>query len=179
MERRNFGKTLLAAAAGVSLCASTPAADGAQAAAPQTRRKNLKMHVSTDYHVVEGKEFVSKENFDYNLRFGVSHINPDPVMIAAGSGPPKVAAKSGWGDFIAPEGPQAGAFDLDALKRMRDACDAAGITVEGFRMDSGYIVMKPGPDRERKLDQVCENIRLRRSRRTTIKAPRARRRSVS
>jgi mannonate dehydratase len=160
MKRRDFGKALFGAAAGAGLCGLPGAVEAAQTAkTPRTHRKNLKMHVSTDYHVVEGKEFVSKENFDYNLRFGVSHINPDPVMIAAGSGPPKAAAKTGWGDFIAPEGPQAGAFDLDALKRMRDACDAAGIIVEGFRMDSGYIVMKPGPDRERKLDQVCENIR--------------------
>ncbi len=42
---------------------------------------------------------------------------------------------------------------------MRDLCDSMGMTIEGFRMDSGYIVMKPGPERERKLDQVCENIR--------------------
>lgn len=116
------------------------------------------MHVSGDYHVIAGTEFISTENLNYNLRYGVTHINPDPVLIASASGPPKVVAK-GWGDFIAPEGPQAGAFDLDALKRMRDLCDSMGVTIEGFRMDSGYIVMKPGSERERKLDQVCENIR--------------------
>jgi mannonate dehydratase len=116
------------------------------------------MHVSGDYHVIAGTEFISTENLNYNLRYGVTHINPDPVLIASASGPPKVATK-GWGDFIAPEGPQAGAFDLDALKRMRDLCDSMGVTIEGFRMDSGYIVMKPGAERERKLDQVCENIR--------------------
>ena len=33
------------------------------------------------------------------------------------------------------------------------------MTLEGFRMDSGYIVMKPGPERDRKLDQTIENIR--------------------
>ena len=155
MRRRDFGKTLLAAAG-----AGLPGSLGAEAAhvASRTPRKNLKMHVSGDYHVVDGPEFISKENLNYNLRYGVTHINPDPVLIASASGPPKVAAK-GWGDFIAPEGPQAGAFDLDALKRMRDFCDSMGVTIEGFRMDSGYIVMKPGPDRERKLDQVCENIR--------------------
>jgi mannonate dehydratase len=42
---------------------------------------------------------------------------------------------------------------------MRDDCDKAGMTLEGFRMDSGYIVMKPGPERDRKLDQTIENIR--------------------
>lgn len=152
---------MVGAAVGAGLSVSPIAADGAAQPEPGAgpHRKNTKMHVSSDYHVVAGREFISKENIDYNLRFGITHINPDPVLLAAGSGPPIVSAKSGWGDFIAPEGPQAGAFDLDALKRMRDACDSMGMTIEGFRMDSGYIVMKPGPERERKLDQVCENIR--------------------
>src|ERR1700761_5137968 len=130
MRRREFGKVLVGAAIVGGLPHTTLTAEGTNKS--HLHRKNTKMHVSTDYHVVQGKDFISRENFAYNLRFGVSHINPDPVMIAAGSGPPKVAAKSGWGDFIAPEGPQAGAFDLEALQRMRDACDAAGITVEGF-----------------------------------------------
>lgn len=116
------------------------------------------MHVSADYHVVAGPSFISKENFNYNLRYGVKHINPDPVRVQSGSAPPQVK-KAGWGDFIPPEGPQGGAFDLDGLKHMRDECDKMGMIIEGFRMDSGYIVMKPGPDRDRKLDQICDNIR--------------------
>jgi mannonate dehydratase len=135
-------------------------ATGATAqAATHPHRKNTAMHVSADYHVTEGPAFISKENFNYNLRYGVKHINPDPVLVQTSSAPPKADAHSGWGDFIPPEGPQAGAFDLDALKRMRDLCDSMGMVIEGFRMDSGYIVMKPGPERERKLDQVCENVR--------------------
>lgn len=161
MRRRDFARIMLGAAAGAGCSGSPFAQEGPAQAASASRlpRKNTKMHVSSDYHVVEGKEFISKENIDYNLRFGINHINPDPVLLAAGSGPPKVSANSGWGDFIAPEGPDAGAFDLDVLKRMRDTCDSMGMTIEGFRMDSGYIVMKPGPERDRKLDQVCENIR--------------------
>jgi len=161
MQRRVFGKMVLGATAGASFSGSHGAGEGHAQAAPATRehRKNAKMHVSSDYHVVAGNQFISKENIDYNLRCGITHINPEPVRLAAGSGPPKVSAESGWGDFIAPEGPQAGAFDLDALKRMRDVCDSMGMTIESFRMDSGYIVMKPGPERDRKLDQICENIR--------------------
>ncbi len=41
-----------------------------------------------------GTEFISKENLNYNLRYGVTHINPDPVLIASASGPPKVVAKA-------------------------------------------------------------------------------------
>lgn len=161
MQRRDFARLMAGAAAGAGLSGSSLGSNGlAQEAKPRRiQRKNTRMHVSSDYHVVEGKEFISKENIDYNLRFGITHINPDPVLMAARSGPPTLNAKSGWGDFISPEGPQAGAFDLDALKRMRDLCDSMGMTIEGFRMDSGYIVMKPGPEREHKLDQVCENIR--------------------
>ncbi len=95
MRRRDFGKGFLGAAAVTSLSGFPRMVEGAvqPERAKRPHRKNLKMHVSTDYHVVEGKEFISKENFDYNLRFGVSHINPDPVMIAAGSGPPKLRPK--------------------------------------------------------------------------------------
>jgi hypothetical protein len=42
---------------------------------------------------------------------------------------------------------------------MRDACDAVGMTIEGFRMDSAYIGMKPCPERDRKIDQILENVR--------------------
>lgn len=159
MKRRDFGKALVGAAAGATLppcCLSER--EATQSSTARVHRKNTKMHVSADYHVIEGKDFFSKENIDYNLRCGITHINPDPVMVSAGTGPPRSAPK-GWGDFIAPEGPEGGAFDLDALKRMRDLCDSMGMTIEGFRMDSGYIVMKPGPERDQKLDQVCENIR--------------------
>lgn len=156
MKRRQFGKAVLGTMAGLGLSSLT--SSSAQSS-PRVHRKNTKMHVSADYHVVEGPAFISKENFNYNLRYGVNHINPDPVLIQNSSAPPKADAKSGWGDFISPEGPQAGAFDIDGLKRMRDLCDGMGMTIEGFRMDSGYIVMKPGDEREKKLDQVCENVR--------------------
>jgi mannonate dehydratase len=165
MRRRDFGKALLGTVAGASLSASTlPQVAPAQTATARPHRKNLKMHVGADYHVTEGNNIISRENINYNLRCGVTHISPDPDMVIEGDRAPRSAqaarppARRG-GDFIPEEGPQGGAFDLDKLKRMRDACDSMGMTIEGFRMDSGYIVMKPGPERERKLDQICENIR--------------------
>lgn len=160
MRRRDFGKALLGAAAGAAV-ARTVIAE----ATPAVRlpRKNLKMHVGADYHVVEGNNIISRENINYNLRYGVTHISPDPIMVIEGTQVPLSGTapkqRSSGGDFISEEGPQGGAFDLENLKRMRDTCDSLGMTIEGFRMDSGYIVMKPGPERERKLDQVCENIR--------------------
>jgi mannonate dehydratase len=120
------------------------------------------MHVGADYHVVEGKNIISKENINYNLRYGVTHISPDPEMVIEGSRAARSVAGAPahkGGDFIPAEGPMGGAFDLDNLKLMRDTCDSMGMTIEGFRMDSGYIVLKPGPEREKKLDQICDNIR--------------------
>ena len=160
MRRRDFGRALVGTVAGVGLSGSALSEVGsAQTASGRPQKKNTKMHVGADYHVVAGNNIISKENINYNLRCGVTHISPDPQMVIEGSGPPRSSAKSGWGDFIPAEGPQGGSFDLDSLKRMRDVCDSMGMTIEGFRMDSGYIVMKPGADRERKLDQICENIR--------------------
>ena len=164
MRRRDFGKALCGATAIASLsCSPSLAQSVAQTETPRPRKKNLEMHVGADYHVVEGNNIISRENFNYNLRCGVTHISPDPIMVIEGTEVPLSGTapkpRSGGGDFISEEGPMGGAFDLDNLKRMRDTCDSMGMTIEGFRMDSGYIVMKPGPDRERKLDQVCENIR--------------------
>jgi mannonate dehydratase len=165
MRRRDFAKAFVGTAMSAGLSGSVLSGLGsAQTKELHPHKKNTKMHVGADYHVVEGNNIISKENIDYNLRCGVTHISPDPDMVVEGSHPARSAAGSAphrapGGDFIPPEGPQGGAFDLDNLKRMRDACDSMGMTIEGFRMDSGYIVMKPGPEREKKLDQICENIR--------------------
>jgi mannonate dehydratase len=163
MRRRDFGKALLGTAMAVGvptpMIAETPSAG---AGTNRKHKKNPLMHVSTDYHTVQGDSVMSKENLEYNLRFGVSHINPDPDMVLEGTGPVSrqpLSPNSRGGAFIAADGPSGGAFDLDKLKRMRDTCDQAGMTIEGFRMDSGYIVMKPGPERDRKLQQIVENIR--------------------
>jgi mannonate dehydratase len=165
MRRRDFGKVILGTIAGASLSSSaSPEIESAQQATTRHHKKNLKMHVGADYHVVEGSNIISRENLNYNLRCGVTHISPDPDMVVEGNHSPMSASTAGsskrrGGDFIPAEGPMGGAFDLDNLKRMRDACDSMGMTIEGFRMDSGYIVLKPGADRERKLDQICDNIR--------------------
>jgi mannonate dehydratase len=164
MRRRDFGKGLAGSflATGIARAASALAAAGQAQKPSATPRKNTMMHVGADYHVAEGSGVMSRENLEYNLRFGVRHISPDPEMILereAGVRRPLASPGSRGGAFISAEGPAGGAFDLDKLKRMRDACDAVGMTIEGFRMDSGYIVMKPGPERDRKIDQILENVR--------------------
>ena len=86
MRRRDFGKGL----AGGLLTTAIARAATALAATSQvqktaaTPRKNTMMHVGADYHVAEGGGVMSRENLEYNLRFGVRHISPDPEMILEG-----------------------------------------------------------------------------------------------
>lgn len=124
MHRRQFGETLALGA----LAART----GTAAAAP---RRNTVMHVGGDYHSVAGNGITSRENLEYNLRYGVRHLTA------------QVRRKS-------PDG----AWDLDELKRMRDDCDRAGVVFEAIRMDPAYITLPPGAARDRELDTVLANI---------------------
>jgi mannonate dehydratase len=174
MLRRDFGKALVGSAVGAGLSTLIPGAGVPSALGqhtpdygtlkPMTPRKNLKMHVGGDYHVCEGKSFTGKENLLYTARFGVKSISPNPEEEAVRrNGRPRPApganARNGGGGEISPEGPMAGAWDMDLLKTMKDECDSAGVWLEGLRMDSGYIVLKNKSDQDKKLDQICENVR--------------------
>lgn len=118
MKRRHFGASLLAAAA------------------PLPARRNTLMHVGGDYHSVAGPEITSRENLEYNLRYGVRHLTAQVR---------KRSAEGGW--------------DADELARMRDNCDRAGFVFEAIRMEPDYITMPPGSDRDRMLDTIAGNIR--------------------
>jgi mannonate dehydratase len=155
MQRRDFGKALIGGAVGAALGGLTDAAPAfGQPQKKLTPRRNTKMHVGADYHVMEGTTLTSKENLEYNLRFGVKSISPDPDQEAH-------RGKGGHFDaFIPAEGPVlGGAFDPDVLKQMKDNCDAVGMWLEALRMDSGYIILKDPSDQDRKLDQICDNVR--------------------
>jgi mannonate dehydratase len=115
------------------LLAGAAAAPAQAAAAP---RKNTLMHVGGDYHSVAGGEITGKENLEYNLRHGVRHLT---IAMAARSAD--------------------GRWDFDELRRHRDNCDRYGVILEAIRMDSDYIKMRPGPERERRLDAIADNIR--------------------
>jgi mannonate dehydratase len=158
MQRRNFGKALVGSLVGAGLSnLAIPGTALGQSEKPLPPKKNLKMHVGGDYHVIEGASLTSKENLEYNLRFGVKSISPDPDQ-EAHRGKPRSGSGQGGG-FIPDEGPLGGAFDLDLLKKMKDDCDKAGMWLEALRMDSGYIVLKKGSDQDKKIDQICENVR--------------------
>lgn len=131
MRRREFGGTILTGA--LAAGRATPV-DAAPQASRGPRRNTL-MHVGGDYHSVAGTGITSKQNIDYNLRYGVRHLTAQIT---------KRSADGGW--------------DLDELKKMRDDCDRAGVTFEAIRMDANYIAMPKGPDRDRELDIIVGNI---------------------
>jgi len=141
MERREFTKTFVGTALGAGLAASA----GIEAASMETPaqqgvdpRKNTLMHVGADYHYVaggSGAEITGKTNLEFNLRLGVRHLT---AQVRSGAD---------------------GTWDADELKRMRDNCDAAGVVFEAVRMDSEYIMLAPGPARDRRLDAILGNIR--------------------
>src|SRR4030081_3812329 len=133
MKRREFGQKFVSSAitAGV---AGLPAA-GTAASAP---KKNTLMHVGADYHSVAGgprADMTGKANLEYNLRHGVKHLTAQMRKVS-----------------------KDGAWDLDELKTMKENCDKAGFIFEAIRMDSEYIMLRKGPERDRRLDVIMGNI---------------------
>jgi mannonate dehydratase len=137
MKRREFGERVVAGAVAAGVVG--PAASGAVPAQANRRpRKNTLMHVGGDYHSVaggRGASITAKANLEYNLRHGVKHLT---VQVG------KRSRDGGW--------------DLAELSRMRDDCDRHGVVLEAFRMDSDYITLPKGQDRDRVLGNVLGNI---------------------
>ena len=130
MHRRGFGGRIAAGLVAVGTASAAPAAKP---------RKNPLMHVGGDYHSVVGgrdADTTSKANLEYNLRHGVKHLTAKI---------PKMSAEGAW--------------DFDEMQRMRDNCDRHGMTFEAIRMGTEYIAMRPGAERDRRLDNVVDNVR--------------------
>jgi mannonate dehydratase len=93
------------------------------------------MHVGGDYHSVAGGDITSKQNLEYNLRHGVKHLTAQL----------RKRPQGGW--------------DPDELKRMKVSCDERGMVFEAIRMDSDYIKLHKGLERDREIDVIVGNIR--------------------
>jgi mannonate dehydratase len=135
VKRRDFGKAFAGGVVGAGV-ADAVTALSAKAAPAAT--KNTLMHVGGDYHYVaggRGADITGKENLEFNIRHGVRHLT---VQISKRS----------------PEG----AWDLDDLRRMRDNCDKYGVVLEAIRMDSEYIMLRKGQERDRMLETIAGNI---------------------
>jgi mannonate dehydratase len=101
----------------------------------QPPRRNTLMHVGGDYHSVAGPGITSRENLEYNLRYGVKHLT---AQIR------KRSADGGW--------------DPDELKRMKDDCDRAGVIFEAIRMEPDYITLPKGTARDRAIETIQRNV---------------------
>src|SRR5262249_39242944 len=134
MKRREFGKCLTAGA-GLAAASSSALAQSQRSSRP---RKNLLMHVGGDYHSIAGgpnADMTAPAHLEYNLRHGVKHPTAQIRNVGAD-----------------------GSWNSDELKRMRDNCDKAGMTFEAIRMDSEYIMLPKGNERDRRLDAIIGNI---------------------
>jgi mannonate dehydratase len=147
LNRRDFAKLLVGGAlgAGLSTRAAAAPAPGPTVFPPRT---NTLHHVGGDYHCVLGDHWAEKKNFEFHQRQGVTSLSPS--MDAGGD------LASGTSHHGAP--PPIEPWNLDLMKRWKDACDRAGMRWEGIRMDSRYIYLKPGPERDRAVDVIIGNI---------------------
>jgi mannonate dehydratase len=163
MDRRGFGKTLVGGATGASLLgggifagtakAASAGSDAAYRVFPDLPvRRNDKIHSGGDYHSQAGNEFTDQVSLDYFRRFNALHLT---CMAHTAAKPTEMSEFPHFGGFLNADGP----WDGDQLKRMQDDCRAAGMVLEGVRMDSAYIIMKDGPIREKYLDIIRNNIR--------------------
>ena len=134
VRRRDFHKTVLGGAIGAGTGGAL--SPGIASAAPP--KQNTFMHVGADYHSIAGgphADITGKANLEYNLRHGVGHLTAQVQKID-------------------PDG----TWDFDELKKMKDNCDKAGVVLEAIRMDSEYIMLRNGPERERRLEAIAGNI---------------------
>jgi mannonate dehydratase len=101
----------------------------------QHPRKNPLMHVGGDYHGVAGDDITGNRNIEYILRHGVKHLS---VRLDK-------RAQGGW--------------DPKLLQKMREDCDQYRVVLEAIRMDSDYIRLPKGPERDREIAAIVGNIR--------------------
>ena len=145
MPRRDFAKAIAGGVVGgAGLLGSV---SGAQRMAPsgsRTPRKNTLHRVGGDYHCVMGDHWASKKNFEFHQRLGVRSLSPSLGSGGEAASRGKAKADSGW--------------NLDDMKRWKDACDKANMTWDGIRMDSRYIYLKPGAERDRKIETIIGDI---------------------
>lgn len=137
MPRRDFARVMAGSVLGASLAGPAAAAESLGARRP---RQNLKHHVGGDYHCVLGPHWASKQNIEFHLRHGVKTFHANIGGAESGNR----AGRDEW--------------NLDEMKRWKDSCDQGGLFWQGIRMDSRYIYLKPGADRDRKLDAIIGNI---------------------
>ena len=146
MPRRAFAKVV---AGGLVVAGLSRTAIAAQSVTTPSGipRQNIRHHVGGDYHCTMGDHWTSKQNFEYHRRFGVRHLTTSMGGNESGARGRGAAATANRGEW-----------NLDDMKRWRDLCDQSGMIWEAIRMDSAYIYLPPGDERDRRLAAILGNI---------------------
>lgn len=167
--RRKLGKLLLGTVAAAGLATTSKQAHSVERAPDTPYRvfpdlrviRNEKIRAGGDYWIeVSSEGMTSEASLSYFRRLNVRHLTAkgpaDPALRSSGRYPHYSGAFDRHGpSFLEADGD----WSLDQLDTMQDHCRRADMVLEGVRMDSVYIVMKEGPEREKYLDVIRENIR--------------------
>jgi mannonate dehydratase len=133
MARRDFAKAIAGGVIGAGLASST-AATAAESvlSAAMPPRKNTAHHLGGDYHCVLGDHWTSKQNFEFHQRMGVKHFT-------------NIMNPNEW--------------NIEDMRKWKASCDQYGMIWEAIRMDSSYIYIAPGAERDKKIAEIIENIK--------------------
>ncbi|MBR1175239.1 mannonate dehydratase [Bradyrhizobium sp. KB893862 SZCCT0404] len=169
MDRRDFTKGLLAGAAGAAVAGPAIAeADKNTGTIPQLPvRVNEKIRLGGQRNFDSGP-MISPQNMRWHQRWGIRYLDvslenrrvaPDvfgnEVPNEAATARAKALGTGMGGARLQPTTP----WSLEGMMRIRDTLNQNDLVWESIRMDSAYIAMAPGAERDRYLDLICENVR--------------------
>jgi mannonate dehydratase len=159
MDRRDFGKALIGGTGAAAFVAGSAKAEPSQNADKPYRvfsdlkvRRLGDIHTGGDYHTLVGNGPTDPASLDYFRRFNARYLTVRANTTATSE---EMKQWPHAGVFLNADGP----WDGDELMRWQDNCRAADMVLEAVRMDSAYIIMKEGPQRERYVELISENIR--------------------
>lgn len=159
MERRDFAKMLAGGVIGAGLIGQAGTVHAAATPPVRAPRKNTLHHVGGDYHCTMGEHWSSKQNIEFHLRHGVKTFHANMGFGGGeGGGGAKGGTKKGGATKAGGANAIGDEWNLDDMKRWKDACDKGGLNWEGIRIDSRYIYLRPGAERDKKLDSIIGNI---------------------
>ena len=163
MDRRGFGKALLGGGVQLSVL-DTALARGTDGKAFRPRmpvRINQKIRVGGQRNF-DGGPITSERNMQWHKRWGIRYLDVSlenkrtaPEVFGNVTSDKAAIDMSMGASRMQPTSP----WSLEGMNRIRDTLQKNDLIWESIRMDSAYIAMTPGPDRDRYLDLICNNVR--------------------